>query len=102
MPAYVIVDVEIHDPERYEEYKRLTPATLEKYGGRFVVRGGRCATLEGDWQPGRIVVLEFDSVEQARRWWDSPEYAPAKALRQSIATTGMIVVEGHSQSGSRS
>jgi uncharacterized protein (DUF1330 family) len=95
VPAYIIVDVDIHDPVRYEEYKRQTPGSLAKYGGRFIVRGGHCATLEGDWQPGRIVVLEFDTVEQARTWWDSPEYAPAKALRQSIAATRMIVVAGH-------
>ncbi len=95
MPAYVIVDVDVHDAKSYEDYKRQTPATLEKYDGRFVVRGGRCESLEGDWAPGRIVVLEFQSVEQARKWWSSPEYAPAKALRHRTASTRMIVVAGY-------
>lgn len=95
MPAYVIVEVDVHDPVQYEDYKSQTPATLAKYGGRFIVRGGRAETLEGDRQPGRLVVLQFDSAEQAHKWWSSPEYAPAKALRQRIAATRMIVVEGH-------
>ena len=95
MPAYVIVDVQIHDPETYAEYRQLTPAAIAAHGGRFVVRGGATETLEGDWQPGRVVVLEFDSVERARTWWASAEYAPAKALRQKSATTRMILVEGY-------
>ncbi len=94
MSAYVIVDVAIEDPVVYEEYKKLTPAAIAAYGGRFIVRGGATHTLEGNWQPGRIVVLEFDSVERAREWWASAEYAPAKALRQQSATTRMILVEG--------
>jgi uncharacterized protein (DUF1330 family) len=94
MPAYIIVDVAITDPQEYEDYKKLTPASLAAYDGRFVVRGGAAETLEGDWQPGRIVVLEFPTAEQARKWWDSPEYAPAKAIRQRASRTGMILVEG--------
>jgi uncharacterized protein (DUF1330 family) len=94
MPAYVIVDVAIHNAENYEEYKKLTPASLVPYGGKFIVRGGRAETLEGDWQPGRIVVLEFPSVEKAKQWWASEEYAPAKAIRQANAETKMIVVDG--------
>src|SRR5690242_14645032 len=99
MPAYVIVDVQIHDPEVYAEYKSLTPAAIAAYGGRFVVRGGATQTLEGDWVPGRIVVLEFESVERANEWWASAEYAPAKALRQRSATTRMILVDGYAGSG---
>jgi uncharacterized protein (DUF1330 family) len=95
MPAYVIVDVQIHDPEVYAEYRKLTPAAIAAHGGKFLVRGGAAETLEGDWQPGRVVVLEFDSVEQARTWWASAEYAPAKALRQKSSTTRMILVEGY-------
>ncbi len=95
MPAYVIVDVQIHDPQVYAEYRKLTPAAIAAYGGRFVVRGGAAETLEGDWVPGRVVVLEFESVERARQWWASAEYAPAKALRQKSATTRMILVEGY-------
>ncbi len=94
MPAYVIVDVDVHDPVRYEDYKALTPASLAPYGGRFVVRGGAVETLEGTWTPGRLVVLEFADAARAKAWWASAEYAEAKALRQRIATTQMIVVEG--------
>ena len=94
MPAYVVVDVTIHDPETYQEYTKLTPASISAYGGRFVVRGGKTRTLEGDWQPGRFVILEFESVERAQEWWDSPEYARAKALRQQSSVTRMVLVEG--------
>jgi uncharacterized protein (DUF1330 family) len=94
MSAYVIVEIDIHDAEQYEEYKRLTPASINAYGGRFVVRGGKTEILEGDWNPKRIVVLEFIDAETAKKWWDSPEYSKAKALRQKIATTNMIIVEG--------
>ena len=94
MPAYIIVDIDIHDMDRYEEYKKLTPATLKLYNGKFIVRGGRTQVLEGDWKPNRIVVLEFPDAEQAKKWWDSPEYLPAKQLRQSIADTNMILAEG--------
>jgi uncharacterized protein (DUF1330 family) len=95
MPAYVIVDVQVHDPEVYAEYRRLTPGSIAAFGGRFVVRGGAAETLEGDWRPGRFVVLEFPTVERAKEWWASAEYAPAKALRQRSATTRMILVEGY-------
>jgi uncharacterized protein (DUF1330 family) len=92
--AYVIVDVSINDPVVYAEYRKLTPASIAAHGGRFVVRGGQAETLEGEWSPGRIVVLEFESVAKARAWWSSAEYERAKALRQRSATTRMIVVEG--------
>ena len=94
MAAYVLVEVEVTDPTTYEEYKQLTPATLAAYGGKFVVRGGASETLEGDWKPNRVVVLEFPSVEQAKTWWNSPEYSKAKAIRQRAAITRMIVLEG--------
>jgi uncharacterized protein (DUF1330 family) len=92
--AYVIVDIEVVDPVRYEEYKKLAAPTVAAYGGRYLVRGGPTETLEGDWAAKRLVVLEFESVEQAKAWWSSPEYAPAKALRQQTANTQMIVAEG--------
>jgi uncharacterized protein (DUF1330 family) len=95
MPAYIIVEVSITNPADYEEYKKLTPATIEKYDGKFIVRGAQTRTLEGDWQPERIVVLEFPSVERAVEWWDSEMYAPAKSIRQRSATTKMIVVDGY-------
>jgi uncharacterized protein (DUF1330 family) len=94
MAAYLIVGVRIRDPERFEEYRAMVPATLSPYGGRFLVRGGAMQTLEGDWQPPRMVVLEFPDAERARSWWASPEYAEAKALRQATADTRMVLVEG--------
>jgi uncharacterized protein (DUF1330 family) len=94
MPAYVVVEVEVLEKERYETYKQMVPPTLAAYGGRFIVRGGAAETLEGDWTPKRLVILEFPSLSQAKAWWDSPEYAEAKALRQATARTRMIVVEG--------
>jgi uncharacterized protein (DUF1330 family) len=94
MPAYVIVDVKINNADEYEEYKKLTPASLVPYQGTFIIRGGATETLEGDWVPGRIVVLEFPNAEHARQWWNSPEYAPAKLIRQRTSITRMILAEG--------
>jgi uncharacterized protein (DUF1330 family) len=95
MSAYVIVEIEIHDPVDYEEYKKLTPGSIAAYDGRFVVRGAQSESLEGDWHPQRIVVLEFPSVERAKEWWNSPEYTQAKTIRQRAAKTKMLVVEGY-------
>lgn len=94
MKAYIIVDVTITDPSRYEQYKALVPASLEPFGGKFIVRGGNAERLEGDWQPARIVVVEFPSLQKAKEWWASEGYATAKAMRQSAAVTQMIVAEG--------
>ena len=95
MAAYVIVDVEVTDPEAYKEYTGHVPATVEKYGGRFVVRGGKYETLEGSWQPKRIVVLEFPDYERAKAWYDSPEYQAIVPLRERNARTNFLtVVEG--------
>ena len=94
MAAYVLNDMEITDPALFEDYKLLSPATVAQYGGRFLARGGRTETLEGDWSPKRLVILEFPSVEQARAWADSPEYAPAKRLRQLASKSNLIVIEG--------
>ena len=94
MAAYVIVEVTITDPVEYEDYKNLTPAAIAAYDGRFVVRGAQTISLEGDWHPERIVVLEFPSVERAKEWWSSDIYTTAKTIRQRAATTKMIVVEG--------
>ena len=95
MPAYVIVEVEIDDPAEYEGYKKLTPVSINAYDGKFVVRGAQTEALEGDWNPQRIVILEFPSVARAKEWCNSKEYAPAKALRQRSARTKMLVVEGY-------
>jgi uncharacterized protein (DUF1330 family) len=95
MSAFVIVEVTIRDHKEYEEYKKLTPASIEAYGGRFIIRGAKTETLEGQWNPERIVVLEFATVARAKEWWNSPEYSKAKAIRQRTASTNMIVVEGY-------
>jgi uncharacterized protein (DUF1330 family) len=94
MSAYVVVQIDIHDPETYEHYKALAPPSIAAYGGRYVVRGGASEVLEGSWRPPRLVMLEFPTVAQARAWWRSPEYAPAKALRQRCASTEMLLIEG--------
>lgn len=94
MKAYIIVDVIVTDPDRYSEYKKLTPGSLTPFGGKFIVRGGISETLEGTWEPGRLVVLEFPSMDKAKAWWSSAGYAPAKALRQAASVTRMVVVEG--------
>jgi uncharacterized protein (DUF1330 family) len=94
MAGYVIVDVNITDPEEYQVYARQTPATVEQYGGKFLVRGGQPETLEGEWPTKRIVVIEFPSVEQAHAWYNSPEYSAIKGIRQRAANTDLIIVHG--------
>jgi uncharacterized protein (DUF1330 family) len=94
MAAYVIVEVNVTDAKLYDEYKKLVPATVEKYGGRFAVRGGAVESKEGGWNPARVVVLEFPSMDKARAWYHSPEYAPALAMRLKAANAKLILVEG--------
>lgn len=94
MTAYVITDIDVSDPVRYEDYKVLSSSSAALYGGTFLVRGGAHQTLEGDWQPHRVVVLEFPSVEQAQAWWSSPEYEEAKSIRREAADSQIILVEG--------
>ena len=94
MAAYVIADIEITDPAGYEEYRRRVSATVVQYGGRYVARGGTVEVLEGDWQPHRLVVLEFPTVAQARRWYQSPEYREPRAIRQRCSRGHAILVEG--------
>ena len=94
MPAYVIVEIDIVDRAGYEEYKKLAGATVEKYGGKYVVRGGRTEVLEGDWKPKRIVVLQFDSVQHAKDWLNCEEYREPRQMRHRTARTNMILVEG--------
>jgi uncharacterized protein (DUF1330 family) len=96
MPAYIVVDIRIHDPKVYERYKTLAPPSIAAYGGRYVVRGGSTKSLEGSWTPERFVILEFQDADTAQRWWSSPEYAEAKALRQSCADADMLLVDGPS------
>jgi uncharacterized protein (DUF1330 family) len=94
MSAYVVVQVSVKDPEKYERYKSMAPASIAQHGGRYLVRGGKTETLEGTWRPSRFVVLEFPSMERARAWWSCAEYAEAKALRNATADTEMLLVEG--------
>jgi uncharacterized protein (DUF1330 family) len=94
MPAYVIVETDVHDPEQYERYKAASPGAVAAGGGRFIVRGGEMAVLEGDWQPKRLVVLEFEDLDAAKRWYESPEYQDAKRLREGAAHLRMVAVEG--------
>lgn len=94
MPAYVIADIDVQDPVRYADYRAMVPASIEAYGGRFLARGGKVESLEGPWRPNRTVIVEFPSVERAKAWWDSEEYAPAKALRRSASQGSLILLEG--------
>lgn len=94
MSAYIIVNIDVHDPEGYEEYRRMATPTIALYQGKYIVRGGKNGILEGDWQPKRVVVLEFPTLELAKAWWSSPEYTPAKEIRHRTAHTQMIFVEG--------
>ena len=94
MTTYVIVDIEVLDPAGYEEYKKLAPAAVKLFGGKYLARGGPNETLEGDWRANRLVILEFPTIEQAKAWLNSPEYAPARALRHKYAKSNMVVVDG--------
>jgi uncharacterized protein (DUF1330 family) len=94
MPAYVIVETDITDPEQYEEYKAASPGAVAAGGGRFVVRGGELAVLEGDWSPSRLVVLEFEDLEAAKRWYASDRYQEVMKLRAGAARLNMVAVQG--------
>lgn len=94
MTAYVIVETDVTDPEQYEQYKAATPAAIAAGGGRFLVRGGELAVLEGDWSPSRIVLLEFEDLEAAKRWYDSEMYREARKLRDGAANLRMVAVQG--------
>jgi uncharacterized protein (DUF1330 family) len=94
MPAYVIVDIIVTDPVRYEEYKKSAAETVTVFGGRYIVRGNPVEVLEGDWIPNRLVILEFESLSRAKQWWASSEYSEPKKLRHETARSKMIVVEG--------
>ena len=94
MPAYIIVEIDILDAGGYEEYKKLAGATVEKYGGKYIVRGGKTEVLEGNWKPKRIVVLQFESAERAKAWLNCEEYREPRKMRHRTAGTNMILVEG--------
>jgi uncharacterized protein (DUF1330 family) len=92
MTAYVIAYVDVTDPGRMDEYRRLVGPTVERYGGRYLVAGADAETLEGDWRLPSMAVIEFESVDRAKAWWESEEYRDVKALRQQAGPTGLIVV----------
>ena len=94
MAAYVIVDIEVTDPAAYDEYRQRVPATLAAHEGRFLVRGGALEVVVGSWRPRRLVVLEFPSLAQARRWYDSEEYREPKAMRLRTSKANIVFVEG--------
>lgn len=94
MSAYVIVDIDVRDPEGYKDYMTIAPATVTARGGRYLARGGKTEVLEGEWVPKRLVILEFESIEKAKAWLESPEYHPARQMRHRTATTNMVVIEG--------
>jgi uncharacterized protein (DUF1330 family) len=94
MKAYVISDVEIVDPAAMERYRALAASTIAQYGGRYLVRGGAIETLEGDWSPQAVIVLEFPSMTRAREWYGSPEYAPAREISRTALRRRLIMVEG--------
>jgi uncharacterized protein (DUF1330 family) len=94
VPAYVIADIDVTDPERYRDYTARTPDSIARHGGRWVVRGGASHVLEGNWDPGRIVVIEFPSVEAARGWFESDDYQELAAIRREASTARILVAEG--------
>jgi len=94
MASYIVADIEITDPYEYQTYAKQTAATIERYGGKFLVRGGEPETLEGDWKTKRLVILEFPSIEQAKAWYNSPEYSAIIGIRHRSATSNMLLVHG--------
>jgi len=101
MSAYVIVEIEVTDPVGYEEYKKQAAATVHKYGGKYIVRGGKTAVLEGNWKPKRIVILEFPTIDRAKEWLNCSEYAEPRKLRHKTAKTNMLVIEGFDDSSAQ-
>ncbi|MGZ5036841.1 MAG: DUF1330 domain-containing protein [Usitatibacter sp.] len=94
MPAYVLAEIEVTNPEGYKGYTAVVGESIRQYGGRFLVRGGAAHALEGEWPSRRRVILEFPSADAARKWWDSPEYEKPKALRRANSTGRLILLEG--------
>ncbi len=94
MPAYVIVDINVTDPDGYSHYKELAPAAVAAYDGKYLARGGKTEVLEGNWSPSRLVILQFPTADRAKQWLDSVEYSAARALRHKYAKSNMVVTEG--------
>jgi uncharacterized protein (DUF1330 family) len=94
MAAYLVVDIDVTNPVQFEEYKKLAPAAIASYGGRYLIRGGAYEALEGDWKPQRLTVVEFDSMEKAKAFYHSPEYQLAIKARHGAASMNMLLVQG--------
>jgi uncharacterized protein (DUF1330 family) len=94
MAVFVIADIEVPDRPSYEQYKQLVPATIAAYGGRYLARGGATHVLEGSWSPQRCIIQEFPDIERFQTWWDSPEYAPLRAIRQRATKSNMVITRG--------
>jgi len=94
MAVYAVVNIRVTDPDHYAKYREKAPATIARYGGKYLARGGAVEVLEGDWDPQRLVVLEFESTERFHEWYDSSEYAPLRQLRSEAADSEFVVVEG--------
>jgi uncharacterized protein (DUF1330 family) len=95
MPVYMIIEIEIRNPELYSGYVEAVPQVVETYGGRYLVRGGQVTPLSGDWNPERVIVIEFESAEQLQRCFTSPEYLQIAPLREQSTVSRSIIVEGH-------
>lgn len=93
--AYVVVEIMVKDPVVFEDYKQLSPRTLALYGGKYLARGGQTEVLEGNWSPQRLVILEFESLAQAKKWYESPEYTHAKSFRIRSADSNFVLTEGY-------
>jgi len=94
MAVYAVVNIRVTDPDHYAKYREKAPATIARYGGKYLARGGAVEVLEGDWDPQRLAVLEFESTERFHEWYDSSEYAPLRQLRSEAADSEFVVVEG--------
>ena len=94
MAAYLLAEIEITNADGYAEYGKVVPATVAKYGGKFLVRGGKTHPLEGEWPERRRVIIEFPSIEQAKAWWSSPEYAKPKEMRRAASKGRLMFIEG--------
>jgi uncharacterized protein (DUF1330 family) len=101
MAGYVVAVLDVHDPEGFEDYRQRVPPTIERYGGRFLIRGGQYERLEGEWEPKRLTVVEFERTEAARRWYDSEEYRELRELRARTAVSNLLLVEGVRQPDGR-
>jgi uncharacterized protein (DUF1330 family) len=94
MPVYVVIDQKINDQALYDRYKVGVPALIRRHGGEYLARGGACEIIEGDWQPGRLVLLRFPDAAAAHGFFDDPDYAPMKAIRHQAAAGAIVMLEG--------